>query len=102
MCDPDGDEHRASFEVRSTEVIKARAAFEPRFAVALVPEKGPIEGFDLRTVHTVHTCHRILISVYDCVRAASVIAAPRGIALSSEILTAIDRSAIGNARLPRW
>jgi len=46
-CNLDGDEHRASFEVRSTEVIKAYAAFEPRFAFTLVPEKRPIEGFDL-------------------------------------------------------
>lgn len=84
----------ASLEVRSTEVIKAYAAFEPRYA--LVPEKRPIEGFDLRTVHTVHTCPRILISVDTIAYAASVIAAGVGLRLSSGIL---NRS-IGSASIP--
>lgn len=98
-----GDEHRPSFGVRSTEVIKAYAAFESRrFAFTLVPEKRPIAGFDLRTVHT---RPRILIPVYDCVRARQRYCSPRGIVPSSEILTAIDRPVdrpIGSARAPRY
>lgn len=76
-CNLDGDEHRPVVRSSIDRSNKSlRRPLSARFAFTLVPENRPIAGFDLRTVHT---CPRILISVYDCVRAASVIAARGGL-----------------------